>query len=164
MSEDELKSNPFLQQLAAFRPNPDAVNRDELLYQAGRASALAIVNRITESREQRQLRQARFASGVRLWQGASAMLACLLLLCVAGWATTSSDRTRHPPVFVGRTSPQVESIAPASSAKSADPVSYAALIHEWNERGSLPDLASFTDPSTPRTPVTAGQLRSLDID
>src|SRR5262249_35918409 len=155
-------SDPLLRQLADFRPNPNAVDRDELLFQAGRASAMTLVNRVATGREENLNDRARWSPHVRRWKHMSALLASLLVLTLIGWGGTDRPSPHTPSIELKRLQALAHTpVVPPfpHSPATPDPDSYVALMHAWNERGELPQPTAPSDSGPQPVPATAGNWR-----
>jgi hypothetical protein len=140
---EELRHDPVLGKLAQFTPDRGHIDRDGLLFAAGRASA----------------------PKARGWKIAVFVLAisqaAILIVWIAGIQTT------NPPL-----NPSVRSIDSQNGLPSSEPStnvpdpagSYVEIVRRW-ERDALPPPAPIADPNPPDPilSVAAGQ-RALESD
>lgn len=127
MSEDVIRK------LAGFTPAPPAVDRDELLFRAGRASA----------------------PSPRWWQRATAALLVTQVATLTLWLGLPYHRPT--PVLPAReTTPALDLGAPETAA----PTSYLILSHTWesDRHPSGPD-GGMEHHLLPDDPLTAGDRR-----
>jgi hypothetical protein len=140
---EELGHDPVLGKLAQFTPDSGRIDRDELLFAAGRASA----------------------PKARAWKIAVLVLAICQAAILIVW--TAGIQPTNP-----RSNPSVQSIEsqnglPASepSTNAPDPAgSYVEIVRRW-ERDALPPPAPIADPNPPDPilSIAAGQ-RALESD
>lgn len=132
MPEDPLTPDPLLARLA--RLTPTAVDRDELLFRAGRASVRT----------------------PRRWQWACGVLALTQAVGLGLWATRPPERVV---VFVAPAPPAVapEPVAEPGPSPEPDPTSYLALTRVVLADGHLPAAhGGAADPHRPAARLTAG--------
>ncbi len=138
-AETPLTPDPTLDKLARFSPAAPAINRDELLFQAGRASARV----------------------GRLWKTALALLVLTQATTLGMWLLKPSRPASLPQtesVAVRPTPPPLP-----EAAQSLDPSSYGALVR-W-DGDTLPPAAD-AEPAGPSSPVlsVADGLRNHLLD
>jgi hypothetical protein len=124
--------NDLINMLARFTPTTE-LNRDELLFRAGRASA----------------------PSPRWWKRATAALAVAQAVTLA--------LLLHPPEPRPAAAPPVAAPAPpdAEPAPPLPPSSYLVLSHTWENGDALPPPAAPTPDSRPAKPLTAGSRAPL---
>lgn len=128
MSED------VIGKLAGFTPDAGRLNRDELLFQAGRSSA----------------------KPGRGWKRAVKVLVVTQLATVAFWALQPEPRPIYVSLPPGPPALPVADYSP-SEPPPLDPNSYFALSRGWDDaRPTDPIPPPFAGTAIPRRPLTAG--------
>ncbi|MFO0848724.1 MAG: hypothetical protein U0871_09240 [Gemmataceae bacterium] len=121
-----------IRKLAGFTPAPPAVDRDELLFQAGRASA----------------------PSPRWWRRATAALLVTQAVTLGAWLAGPSRTPTAVPTDIA------PAPAPAMAPEPAAPTSYLVLSHNWEtvRRPAGPDDGTEHG-LPPDDPLTAGDRR-----
>jgi hypothetical protein len=123
-AETPLTPDPTLDKLARFSPAPSGFDRDELLFQAGRASVRP----------------------GRGWQVALALLVLTQTLTLGMWLLRPSQPAPpQPEVVADQAAPP-----PPVTVPALEPSSYGALVR-W-DGDTLPPVAD-TSPAEPNSPV-----------
>jgi hypothetical protein len=138
MSEDVIR-DPLLGKLARFQPSAAGIDRDGMLFAAGRASARA-----------------------RRWKLLTGLLAVSQAATVCAWFLV--PRTAQPAQAV---MPTVEFRSPDSEPSSVEPMSpasYGGLAH-WCDRDDLPAAPPVEDPVSYGPTLTIGaSQRTFNVD
>lgn len=167
-TENEGELSPLERSLASLRPAPAAIDRDEVLFQAGRAAAVA-------------QQAATQTSRVRLWQLATAAMLLLSLTTTTLWL---ADRQRSevagsggtkiddhwpdhsPAVQPEKTDTLIDDTVPGTDtgnrpSHDAPPSDYLALRQFVLRNGAeaLPAPAATSASETPRLPAWRDGLR-----
>jgi hypothetical protein len=119
--------NDVINTLARFTPAA-GLNRDELLFRAGRASA----------------------PSARWWKRATAALAVAQAVTLALWLRPPEPQPVAAPPAVVPAPPDVEPMPPLP------PSSYLVLSHAWESDNALPVPAAPASSERPAKPLTAG--------
>jgi hypothetical protein len=138
VSED-LTRDPLLQKLARFTPASDKIDRDAMLFAAGRAAG-------STSRGWKLL-----ATGLAMSQ------AGMLAIWLATPSVTDQLQTQSRPL-VADVSPNAPRLEQESDRQTDSPGSYGNLMRHL-ERDGLPMPESAVDP-LPASPVLSADLRS----
>ncbi len=131
-------NDPVARTLARFTPAPTGLDRDELLFRAGRASA----------------------GRARGWKLAAGLLAVTQAVTLTALLRRDGLPTAQPltPPPVAAPEPP-----PAEESPPADPASYLVLSHGW-DGGALPASSSSPGSDRPARPLTAGGWRGGPLD
>jgi hypothetical protein len=133
-----MNQDPVAGKLARFTPSSAGIDRDAILFAAGRASA----------------------PRARAWKLAAAALALTQAATLGVWF--AGPRHDRPPVASVEQRPEVSE--PSRSAEPAPSGSYGDLVRRW-ERGELPPPAPVEDPESAHPTLSIGAGRDMfDID
>jgi hypothetical protein len=134
MSGEDLRPDPVFDKLGRFTPDASGLDRDEWLFQAGRASVPA----------------------PRAWKWLAALLAATQLLTIAGWL--GLRQSRQPELVPAATaSPAPES---PTDPYRAEPDSIGSLARSFDP-DNPPPLPRLEGPVPPEAVLTAGSRAEI---
>jgi hypothetical protein len=134
MSGEDLKPDPVFDKLGRFTPVGSGIDRDEWLYQAGRASVRA----------------------PRAWKWVAALLAASQSLTIAGWIGLRQSREPEP---VPAATPSPAPVSP-NVPYLADPDSIGSLARSFDP-DTPPPLPRSDGPVPPEAVLTAGSRAEI---
>ncbi|WP_088251769.1 hypothetical protein [Fimbriiglobus ruber] len=142
---ENVTPDPVANHLARFTPTSTGIDRDALLFAAGRASA-------------------RPARGWRSWRTVAGLLALSQTATLAAWFASTPPAPLPSPVapdrdVVGPSLPADPPVlAPTYTPEPMDPSSYGALVRRWeaDDLPPPPSAAGVPGPARPVLSVAAG--------
>jgi hypothetical protein len=139
MPEDVTRDSA-LGKLARFQPSATGIDRDAMLFAAGRASAR-----------------------LRRWKALAGLLAILQLGTACAWLIVT--HTGQPAQVAAPTSsPRTDLSEPMSPVEPMSPASYGGLA-KWRDRDELPATPTLDDPAPSGPTLTIGSSqRVLSVD
>ncbi len=126
------RPDPLTDALVRFTPTA-RLDRDEILFRAGRASA----------------------GRARGWKIATGLLAISQALMLIGWLSLDRSPPTPHPVSPPLSVPAEADGPPPPPPEPYDPQSYIALARNWEQDGLPPDQPPSVEPGPIRPPLTA---------